>query len=944
MAPRAYVSATFKDLQPHRRIVQIVLRRFGYEDVAMEYYVPEDERPLDKCLRDVAECDLYIGIFAWRYGFVPETDNPGKLSITEREYRKAVELGKPRLLFVVDEDADWPAKFMDLDRTRAAQLHESAKKDRLSGTFSTPDSLAALLSAALETRGGRPLTAAGIDVTAYARFLKRRYNILDLDALTDPTRDELLQLRLQSVFVEQNAREDSPLLDLPKDAWELLVSREAIHREDLPQGLTEEAVQQLRATYASKPSRPVLQILSALENRCTILLGDPGSGKSTLLRFVTLSLLDDPQALAPALSGRLPFLIDLKAYTALRRDGRCETFFDYFDVLAKQEDCPVSSKALTAYFKNGQPAVVLFDGIDEIFDPEEQETVTRQIAAFADSYPAARVIVTSRIIGYRRTILTHAGFRHFTLQDFDEEQVISFVRQWYSLTLGNRPDEAQSRVERIRRAFQSSRSIRQLSGNPMLLTIMAIIGKHQELPRERWKLYAHATSVLVQHWDVKRHLRNKQLEELMDEEDKKDLLRRLAFVMQAGKGGLAGNYIHAVELQAEFEAYLSERFGLEKERAVVIAREMIAQFRERNFILSFYGAGVYGFVHRAFLEYFCAEAIKHKFEKTTELPLEKLKTDVFGRHWDEKVWHEVLRLICGMIGEQFAGELIECLRGLGYRETGGANIVLAIECLSEVRRLEQIEHHATELLRTLCEWVDESFAKSPAPSQLNQAVDAAGALGTRWPNREWTIDYFLQRLPQHDWYHGIHSYRVGEFLGQLLSDSHTIRERLLAESSRVTSVRMAVLYALAMAWPNDPHVLAYLQESVDPDDESDVPTLAVYATAEYLGHRAEAANWLFTLANTRLRYSLITAAVRWFPDDPRTFEVAMKLAAEGDVKAIRFLERHVGDAAVRDLLIDLSERLSPSTQAGKAVAEIIERHGLKRATPRKQPRRRKPKA
>src|SRR3954447_17726852 len=83
MASRAYVSATFKDLQAHRRIVQVVLKRFGYEDVAMEYYVAEDKRPLDKCLQDVADCDLYIGIFAWRYGFVPETDNPEKLSVTE---------------------------------------------------------------------------------------------------------------------------------------------------------------------------------------------------------------------------------------------------------------------------------------------------------------------------------------------------------------------------------------------------------------------------------------------------------------------------------------------------------------------------------------------------------------------------------------------------------------------------------------------------------------------------------------------------------------------------------------------------------------------------------------------------------------------------------------------------------------------------------------------
>lgn len=67
----------------------------GHEDIAMEYFVAEDKRPLDKCLEAVASSDLYVGIFAWRYGYRP----PGyDRSITELEYRKAVECGKSCLL------------------------------------------------------------------------------------------------------------------------------------------------------------------------------------------------------------------------------------------------------------------------------------------------------------------------------------------------------------------------------------------------------------------------------------------------------------------------------------------------------------------------------------------------------------------------------------------------------------------------------------------------------------------------------------------------------------------------------------------------------------------------------------------------------------------------------------------------------------------------------
>jgi hypothetical protein len=71
-----YISSTYSDLRECREAVYRALRRLGHDAVAMEDYVTTDRRPLQKCVADVAACDGYIGIFAWRYGFVPEADNP----------------------------------------------------------------------------------------------------------------------------------------------------------------------------------------------------------------------------------------------------------------------------------------------------------------------------------------------------------------------------------------------------------------------------------------------------------------------------------------------------------------------------------------------------------------------------------------------------------------------------------------------------------------------------------------------------------------------------------------------------------------------------------------------------------------------------------------------------------------------------------------------------
>ena len=73
---KVYVSSTSEDLADHREQVNRIVRQSGHEAVAMEDYVATGRPPLDKCLQDVADCDVYVGLFAWRYGYIPRQDNP----------------------------------------------------------------------------------------------------------------------------------------------------------------------------------------------------------------------------------------------------------------------------------------------------------------------------------------------------------------------------------------------------------------------------------------------------------------------------------------------------------------------------------------------------------------------------------------------------------------------------------------------------------------------------------------------------------------------------------------------------------------------------------------------------------------------------------------------------------------------------------------------------
>jgi hypothetical protein len=68
---RIFVSSSFEDLREHRAAAIRVLRQLGHEVLAMEDMITASAAPLAKVLEMVDRSEAYVGIFAWRYGYVP---------------------------------------------------------------------------------------------------------------------------------------------------------------------------------------------------------------------------------------------------------------------------------------------------------------------------------------------------------------------------------------------------------------------------------------------------------------------------------------------------------------------------------------------------------------------------------------------------------------------------------------------------------------------------------------------------------------------------------------------------------------------------------------------------------------------------------------------------------------------------------------------------------
>ena len=139
------------------------LAKAGLDVVRMEDYAAADERPLDLCLRDVAQSDIYVGLYAWRYGYIPplKHGNPEGRSITELEYRKAEECRLRKLLFFIHADTHdrWPDRFKDdvtgegARGTNLAAFRQELGTEKTASFFRTPDELATLVLAAIMRSG-----------------------------------------------------------------------------------------------------------------------------------------------------------------------------------------------------------------------------------------------------------------------------------------------------------------------------------------------------------------------------------------------------------------------------------------------------------------------------------------------------------------------------------------------------------------------------------------------------------------------------------------------------------------------------------------------------------------------------------------------------------------------------------------------------------------------
>ncbi|MUI15812.1 NTPase [Massilia dura] len=189
--------------------------------------------------------------------------------------------------------------------------------------------------------------------------------------------------------------------------------------------------------------------------RKCVVVGGPGMGKSTLLKKLALDYSAD---------GFLTLLVRLPQVVALLiREGR------------RFEECLMEVALSGSGFRipvvSLEGSVILCDALDEC--GSQQPLVTAKLHAFTVAHPRARVVVTSRPIGYRPGEL--AGWRHYELQplnDMAAEKAVSKVIEAIPFSDG----ALRSRATKQAIAQLGAKTIKGAAArSPLMITLVAAL-------------------------------------------------------------------------------------------------------------------------------------------------------------------------------------------------------------------------------------------------------------------------------------------------------------------------------------------------------------------------------------------------------------------------------------------------------------------------------------
>jgi Leucine-rich repeat (LRR) protein len=330
---------------------------------------------------------------------------------------------------------------------------------------------------------------------------------------------------------------------------------------------------------------------------------------------------DKPALREQAWRGRLPFVAFLRYAT----EGLSLERLPHLAV--RTIATPPEGWLQEAFSDDGAGTILIFDGVDEVPAGRKREEMLGQIGNFAERFPKAQILVTSRPGTADSASLD--GFQKVVLEDLSEPQKLGFIDHWHQALAANfrrsRDDALVAQLHQAAlRELERQPTLALLASNPLLCAAICALhwlsrrkvveeawqkgplsqGSMQTgvLPGSLWNLCEQLTRMLVHQRDLDRELGGAAFGPAycLSYEQKREILARIAY------GMVAGDLLSAMA-RKDALAHVAKALDGFREQGSVSAEDVLRALLERSGVLRGSGEDAVEFVHNTIKAFLAAK-------------------------------------------------------------------------------------------------------------------------------------------------------------------------------------------------------------------------------------------------------------------------------------------------------------------------------------------------
>jgi hypothetical protein len=330
---------------------------------------------------------------------------------------------------------------------------------------------------------------------------------------------------------------------------------------------------------------------------------------------------EKPTLREQAWRGRLPFVAFLRYAT----EGLNLELLPHLAV--RTIATPPEGWLQEAFSDAGAGTLLIFDGVDEVPAGRKREGMLGQIGSFAERFPKAQILVTSRPGAADSASLD--GFQKVVLEDLSEQQKLGFIDHWHQALAANfrrnRDDPVIAQLHRAAlRELELQPTLALLATNPLLCAAICALhwlsrrkvveeawqrgalsqGSMQTgvLPGSLWNLCEQLTRMLVHQRDLDRELGGAAFGPAycLSYEQKREILARIAY------GMVASNLLSAMA-RKDALAHVKKALDGFPEQVSGSAEDVLRALLERSGVLRGSGEDAVEFVHNTIKAFLAAK-------------------------------------------------------------------------------------------------------------------------------------------------------------------------------------------------------------------------------------------------------------------------------------------------------------------------------------------------